>query len=120
MNTTEYKIYTILKEIFDKKDRIIANGFYSDIESPKKYPLQLDFYIPKYNIAIEFQGPQHYKRNTSKIKRSVKDYAYYKKCDRIKNKKCKELDISLIVIKYTDKIDIKHIKSRIVRKGVKI
>ena len=32
-----------------------------DIMSTSGYPLELDFFYPQINIAVEYQGEQHYK-----------------------------------------------------------
>jgi hypothetical protein len=61
----------------------------------KKRPLVFDFYLKQYNLCIEFNGSQHYDKNSK----------YYSK-DVIENdiKKvlfCKENNIKLIVIKFT-------------------
>ena len=54
----------------------------------------LDFYLPKYNIAIECQGIQHFKPtsnifNQEKYNRTVKD-------DERKLNKCKQHNIDII------------------------
>lgn len=59
-----------------------------------KQQLELDFYLPDYNIAIECQGIQHfipvkYFGGEEKLNRQIKS-------DKIKNKLCKEHDIEII------------------------
>ena len=75
-------------------------------ERHKKFPwlkykshMHLDVFCPDINIAIEFQGPMHYKPfygNLSLLKQ--------KRRDQIKKKLCKKHKINLIEIKY-DQLD---------------
>jgi hypothetical protein len=72
-----------------------------------KNNLYFDFYLPKYNICIEYDGRQHFepdeyfggeeKFNTNKIR------------DNIKNNYCKDNDIKLIRIPYYDFDNIENI-----------
>lgn len=59
-------------------------------------PLPFDFYLPEYNICIEFDGEQHFKDN------HFFNYSIdlNKKHDDIKNKYCKNNHIKLIRIPY--------------------
>jgi hypothetical protein len=76
-------------------------------------PLPFDFYLPEYNICIEYDGEQHFK---------YKDcfggevaFIEREKYDKIKNDYCKDSNIQLIRIKYTENVDdvlkkeLKHI-----------
>jgi very-short-patch-repair endonuclease len=58
--------------------------------------LRFDFYIPKQNTVIEFDGPQHF----SNRGRYGKDYETLKQNDMIKNEYCKNKGIKLIRIHY--------------------
>jgi hypothetical protein len=62
--------------------------------------LEFDFYLPDYNVCIEFDGQQHFKP----IKRFGGDVEFknVKKRDEIKNKYCLENNIKLIRIPYYD------------------
>jgi len=67
-----------------------------------KSHLLFDFYLPDYNICVEFQGVQHYKANEHMNgsiglkKRQIND--------NIKREFCKKNDIKLVEIKYSDKL----------------
>lgn len=67
-----------------------------------KSPLKFDFYLPSQRICIEFQGIQHYEEvkhmggNEGLKKRQIND--------KIKRKHCKENNIKLIEVKYSDNI----------------
>ena len=68
-----------------------------------KRPLPFDFYLPEYNICIEYDGEQHfipidYWGGESRLELN-------KAHDKIKNKYCKEHNIKLIRIPYTTKDD---------------
>lgn len=65
-----------------------------------KLPLPFDFYLPKYNTCIEYQGIQHFKPR-SKFG-GVKEFEKIKERDMIKVKYCNEKGISLLVISYLD------------------
>lgn len=63
-----------------------------------KSKYRFDFYLPQYNIAIEYQGEQHYRDNSW-----FKDnYDTIHKRDLIKKEYCLNNSIILIEIKYTE------------------
>lgn len=63
--------------------------------NPKtKQPLRFDFYLPKYNTVIEYDGQQHYKSiKIDGVHTNLKSQMFR---DGIKNKFCKENSIKLI------------------------
>jgi very-short-patch-repair endonuclease len=67
-----------------------------------KYCLPFDFYLPKYNLCIEFDGIQHFES----IKYWGGDVALSKQIikDKIKNEYCKNNNIDLIRIRYNENI----------------
>jgi len=67
-----------------------------------KYPLSFDFYLPDYNICIEFNGSQHY----TVIKYWGGEVGLQKRIlrDNIKIKYCIENNIKLIIIKDKENI----------------
>lgn len=68
-----------------------------------KLPLPFDFYIPKLNCLIEYQGQQHY----SGWNGSKKLLDYINGNDNIKKKFCIDNNILLYEIKYTEDIEEK-------------
>jgi len=63
-------------------------------------PLRFDFWLPEYNICIEYDGVQHFKPvNHFGGNNSLE---LYKKKDKIKDDWCDDMNIKLIRIKYTD------------------
>lgn len=89
------KILTINGIEFEKEKT------FADLISDKKRPYRYDFYLPKYNRLVEFDGEQHYKVNEhfggeSYLKR-VQD------ADKIKNEYALAHGISLVRIPYTER-----------------
>jgi len=57
-----------------------------------KYPMSVDFYIPKYNIAIECQGEQHFKDREF----FHQNFEERIRMDLLKGELCKENDINML------------------------
>lgn len=81
------------------------------LKSDKNYPLYFDFYLPDYNIVIEYQGEQHY----NPISRGFYDEASFdelKRRDELKKEWCKTNKVKMIEIPYTDfdKLNFSYIK----------
>jgi len=110
----------ICKEsIGEKNIRKILEKYDIDYQSQKrfsdckdKYTLPFDFYLPKYNFCIEFDGKQHFEINDF----FGGEYGLKKrqKHDRIKNQYCKDNNINLLRIKYSDNIIDKLIKIQLI------
>jgi hypothetical protein len=74
----------------------------------KKYPLRFDFYLPEYNICIEFDGNQHFSRYPFFIKNPILvdlKYAEIKAHDKTKTDFCSSKDIKLIRLKHKQSIN---------------
>ena len=70
-----------------------------------KSKYRFDFYLPDYNLAIEYQGEQHYRDNGFfKDKLEV-----IQRRDEIKRKYCQENNIKLLEISYKDFKNINQI-----------
>jgi hypothetical protein len=67
-----------------------------------KYKLPFDFYLPDYNICIEYNGIQHYE--SFKFFGGIEAFNERIKRDEIKIKYCISNNIKLIIIKYNDNI----------------
>ena len=77
-----------------------------------KNTLPFDFFIPKYNLCIEFQGSQHYDpgfyiRKKKSQEEGIKKYLIQKKHDEIKKNYCIQNNINFLEIKYTEDINKK-------------
>lgn len=67
-----------------------------------KRPLPFDFYLPDYNVCIEYDGRQHftYKGGFFGNKTPMEEFLKLKNNEIIKNKYCKDNDIRLIRIPF--------------------
>ena len=77
-----------------------------------KRPLPFDFYLPDYNLCIEYQGEQHYK--ATRRMGDKEKLVYRQKHDAIKREYCKAKEIRLLEIPYTKFNHISEILSDIV------
>jgi very-short-patch-repair endonuclease len=68
-----------------------------------KSKLMFDFYLPNFNICIEYDGKQHYED----IYNSEIEFKNVQLRDEIKNKFCKENKINLLRIKYNENVNDK-------------
>lgn len=81
----------------------------------KKFPncknkqiLPFDFYLPSFNICVEFDGEQHYRPWNSKDKEKMNiNFNDLKNRDQIKTDYCKNNNIGLIRIKFDENIENK-------------
>lgn len=83
----------------------IKNEREKEFESLKKF--RFDFYLPRYNICIEYDGEQHFRPikyfgGEQQFKKTVER-------DKIKNNYCHDNNIKLIRILYTDYNNIERI-----------
>ena len=76
------------------------------IECVDQGRLRFDFYLPDYNLAIEYDGELHYMETS--LKNNVSEQ---QRRDAIKTKYCEENDIILLRIPYWDKDKIESILS---------
>lgn len=74
-----------------------------------KRSLSFDFYLPDYNLCVEFQGEQHYSsKMMTELHKSkkigIKKLILQRQNDKIKRNYCKQNNIKLLEIKYNDNI----------------
>lgn len=72
-----------------------------------KRPLPFDFYLPDYNMCIEFQGEQHFINKKYFNKNKQSNFIVLQKHDQIKKEYCKTNNIKLLEITYKDNINEK-------------
>ena len=74
-------------------------------------PLPFDFYTPQYNLCIEFDGKQHFIptdfKSNSTEEEKLKYFELVQMRDSIKTDYCKNNNINLLRIKYTENIEEK-------------
>jgi glutaredoxin len=78
-------------------------------------PLPFDFYLPEYNMLIEYQGAQHYMA-THRMGDEEK-LIYRQKHDCIKREYCKDKGINLLEIPYTNLNQVSEILSDVLNMG---
>lgn len=77
---------------------------YRFLDCKDKRPLPFDFYLPKFNTCIEFDGQQHFEP-----KFGDKSFQDTIKHDKIKDEYCKKNNINLIRIPYYNSNNIERI-----------
>ena len=70
-----------------------------------KHPLKFDFYLPDFDMCIEYDGIQHFQ--PLKFFGGIDNLKKLQKRDSIKNEYCKNNGINLIRIRYSDNIEEK-------------
>ena len=86
-------------------------------ECKYKKELPFDFYLPDYNICIEFQGQQHYGpvrywNGYNTVEKAEENFQAQQMRDNIKREFCQNNNIKLIEISYKDYKRIKEILQR--------
>lgn len=89
----EFKISNLLNNL---KINYTSEHRFNDCRNKK--PLSFDFYLPDFNMCIEYDGIQHYKKTSGSWNT---DLNLIKERDQIKNEYCKRVGIQLIRIPYT-------------------
>lgn len=72
-----------------------------------KNPLPFDFYLPDYNMMIEYDGKQHYE--PVEYFGGKESFDYTVRHDTIKNKYCKDNNVDILRIPYWDEDNIESI-----------
>lgn len=108
----EHKIQKILEELPIEYES--QKTFEKCINPNTNAKLRFDFYLPKYNICIEYDGIQHFEY-TNKGWNTKNNFTKICFSDKIKNKYCQDNNIRLIRIPYTEykNIDKQFLLSKI-------
>ena len=76
-----------------------------------KNPLPFDFYLPQYNLCIEFDGEQHFISHDFNSKeteeKKLENLKIVQLRDQIKNNYCKNNGINLLRIHYDENVEEK-------------
>ena len=89
----EERLYRLLLNIFNEND--IIRQYKTDWLTNNK---SLDFYIPKYNIAVEHQGSQHFKHQPFLC--SVEKFERIKLLDKEKYDECVLNNVNILYFSY--------------------
>ena len=90
-----------------EKNKILFFRQYKFKDCKDKRCLPFDFYLPNYNLCIEFQGEQHFIDKPHFNKNKQSNYLILRKHDQIKRNYCKDNNIKLLEISYKDNIEDK-------------
>ena len=107
MSTNEKRIYDFLTEC---NIAFVQEKTFDGCKDKKLLPF--DFYIPKYNLCIEFDGQQHYDNYYYKTLKPTVDYVsleYTQKHDKIKTDYCANNNINLLRIPYWEENNIENL-----------
>ena len=100
----EIKIRTFLDEHNIKYKRQYK---FSDLyDKNKNNPLKFDFYLEDFNLLIEFDGIQHFKKCWYDTDEDLQDR---KQKDKLKTEYCNKNNYSLLRIKYTELKNVDNI-----------
>lgn len=94
----EAKLEKILSNL---KINYIKQKTFDNLLSNNGWHLYFDFYLPEYNIAIEYQGEQHYSCN-SRGWNNLENFTKTQERDQLKREYCLSNNIKLIEIPYLD------------------
>lgn len=95
----------IRRKLESNKINIISQYRFKDCKN--KNPLPFDFYLPDYDMCIEYHGRQHYE--PVEFFGGKKNFNEQRKRDKIKERYCKENNIPLLVIPYWEFDNIEKI-----------
>jgi hypothetical protein len=113
----------ILKKIFPNYE---VKRWYRDewLRNDKTgFQLELDFFIPELNIAIEYQGAQHFRPvRFGGVSEDISNNAFkiQQQRDLAKKKALIIQNIKLIEITYKDQLTEENIKQILIKNGVKL
>ena len=101
-----------IKEYLDNNNiEYIHEYKIDDFKGERNSHYQFDFYIPKYNLIIEFDGEQHFRPKWGEDENGT-EFQRIQKNDKIKNQYCKDNNINLLRIPYTQINKIKPILNK--------
>lgn len=106
----------IMKLLNDYSIEYEVQKKFNECKNPKTNRLlKFDFYLPYYNMCIEFNGVQHYQKTSFNKNQKETDQVLSEKLqsqqyrDKIKENFCKENNIKLLVISYLQQKDLENI-----------
>ena len=110
----ETELYRIIKSIFTDK-KVIHHYRAKWLKGQ-----EIDIFIPDFNLAIEYDGIQHFKPikawgGEEGLKKNIER-------DKIKEEKCKENNVTLIRFTYKEKdlLSENYVKSKLRKYGVEV
>ena len=105
------KFEIIIKDFLTEQDiKFISEKRFSDCKDKK--PLPFDFYLPTYNLIIEYDGKQHYevvRIGGMSEEEALQQFKINQLHDQIKNEYCQTHNIELLRIPYWEQNNIEQI-----------
>lgn len=100
-----------LSQLFQQMGIKYKTQYKFDDLTGEKSSLKFDFFLPEYNVLIEYQGGQHYK--SVEFMGGDKDFQKRQEYDNLKREYCKANNYKLIEIPYWDynKLNEEYIKN---------
>jgi hypothetical protein len=95
----ELLVLKYCRDIFPTEEIFSQFKHHKIRSSTSNRPLELDIWIPSLNLAIEYQGEQHYQKGWSFL--SQNEFDKISQRDQDKKQGCYEIGIKLIEIPYT-------------------
>ena len=89
-------VYSIMHYLNENNIEYVQEKTFNDCKYERKLPF--DFYLPKYNCCIEYDGEQHSK--STSLYGGEKNFKKIRKRDEIKNDYCSKNNIPLLRISY--------------------
>lgn len=110
----------VLEQLFGKQFPKVRPKFLMNPIPDKQgvhHPLELDGYCEELQLAFEHNGKHHYvwDSNDHPFVKDYDEFVYLVFKDRHKVKKCRELGITLLVIKDKDKVPFEKIEEEIIK-----
>ena len=109
----------ITKILQDNNIDFVSQKTFQNLKGKNNVCLRFDFYLPEYNLCIEFNGQQHYEpvvfnHNKSiskeeKLKQAQEKFKRSQENDEKKIQYCKQNSIELLIIPYYKKEDVEII-----------
>jgi len=99
-NLRSYKVDLMIEWLDELDVRVEEEKTFTWLKGVNGYNLYLDLFIPKYSIAIEYDGKHHFKPTFKGDNNNT--VSYRQELDNIKNTLCNEHDINLIRFSYDE------------------
>jgi ribosomal protein L24E len=90
-------------------EKAVRNKRYKWMRSPKGWPLEIDGHYSEHNLAVEYQGQQHFTNNFL----GHDDFKYQQICDTIKREAIQKHNIHFLEIKYNEPLTEEHLRERV-------
>lgn len=87
------------------------------INDKTKGKLRIDGYFDKYNLAVEYDGKQHYEY-TPHFDKDEESFKERQSHDKLKDQLCKENGVKLIRIRYDEPLTKEHLKNKLIEIGI--